>query len=64
MNINSQIIRNVRNELYDLGKNTAQVNLIIEHNFGELSKLDEASEPDFKAIAISLAKKEKIPNFS
>ena len=59
MNINSQIIRNVRNELYDLGKNTAQVNLIIEHNFTELSKLDEATEPDYKAIAISLAKKEK-----
>ena len=59
MNINSQIIRNVRNELYDLGKNTAQVNLIIEHNFGELSKIDETSEPDFQAIAISLIKKEK-----
>lgn len=59
MNINSQIIRNVRNELYDLGKNTAQVNLIIEYNFGELSKIDETSEPDFKAIAISLIKKEK-----
>lgn len=59
MNINSQIIRNVRNELYDLGKNTAHVNLIIEHNFGELSKIDETSEPDFKAIAISLIKKEK-----
>jgi hypothetical protein len=59
MNINSQIIRNVRNELYDLGKNTAQVNLIIEHNFAELSKLDEASEPDYKAIAIGLAKKDK-----
>lgn len=59
MNINSQIIRNVRNELYDLGKNTAQVNLIIEHNFAELSKLDEAIEHDYKAIAISLAKKDK-----
>lgn len=59
MNINSQIIRNVRNELYDLGKNTVQVNLIIEHNFGELSKLDEGIEHDYKAIAISLAKKEK-----
>lgn len=59
MNINSQIIRNVRNELYDLGKNTAQVNLIIEYNFGELSKLDEGIEHDYKAIAIGLAKKDK-----
>ena len=59
MNINSQIIRNVRNELYDLGKTTAEVNIIIENNFAQLSSLDEDKDHNYKDIAIGLIKSTK-----
>lgn len=59
MKLTSPFLRKVKDALYDLGKNTDQVNSIVFDRLVFLSKLESLPDPDYKAIAISLAKKEK-----
>jgi hypothetical protein len=54
-----QFVFQVKETLYDMGKTTADVNILVENNDALLRKLAKSPNPDTKAIAYNMAKSAK-----
>ena len=49
----------IKSTLYDIGKTTADVNILIENNDGLIRKFFKTTNPDTKIIAYNIAKAAK-----
>lgn len=54
-----QFVFEIKSTLYDIGKTTADVNILIENNDGLIRKFFKTTNPDTKIIAYNIAKTAK-----
>ena len=54
-----QFVFEIKSTLYDMGKTTADVNILIENNDSLIRKLFKTANPDTKIIAYNIAKAAK-----
>ena len=54
-----QFVFEIKSTLYDMGKTTADVNVLIENNDSMIRKLFKTANPDTKIIAYNIAKAAK-----
>ena len=54
-----QFVFEIKSTLYDIGKTTADVNILIENNDGLIRKFFKTTNPDTKIIAYNIAKAAK-----